>query len=906
MKHISIRPWPFLLGAVCLLGGAWLASGQGPKGTLPEEEWDPNYKPPNKVIPLPPDNKTPPKPVPKPAAPPLASVDLRRAAREARNPAVKKLYTGLATPHDLVNLRSFTGVKPARGGGEVAVRPDISVYVGDNPDALGKQRLELEAYDAKWHVQKDKVVVTAGLIMGVRHYEEIARDRVKAFLGQPVEGLSRLEQLRAAEVALTAVLRFHRSARERKARTGDEWVKVESGLRKELLTVLLGEVDELARAKEWASALALLERLSEEYTQPAELALMGPRAIALLEEAAKEDSATPEQLREVRHRLRRLEALYPNRTALEPIRKGLRRQAAALYEKAKELKKDPATKARALKLADLAAEIDPYNSELRAYRLQLADEYPMLRVGVPSLPERLSPALAATDTERRCVELLFESLVEASPTESGVVRYRPGLSLGRPRVVPLGRRFRIPTGACWSNGDAINVADVGATIALLKEGKGCGLPAAWGSLLDTPRGGRDWVEVTLTQGYLSPLSLMTFKVLPGHSRNRVDKEAFASEPIGSGPFTYNYKEDRGFDKESGKEFVRFLVNPYYSGRAGNAGRPRLQEVRLFAYGKADAANPNPPEKAFRELNLHLALDVTAKQAVMMKPAPGTRVKRTTATGMNRRIYFVAINQRKPALTNADRRRALALAINREALLDAHLRPLRGDKPDRKVHQVLRGPYPKGSWPADPQLAGAKGRLYNPDLARELIKRAHEKDLMGREKLTLKYPAGDPDLAAAMEALCKQVRETLSTDVVALDLVAKEVEPHLLREQVEGGDYQLAYYHYDFPDGTYWLWPLLGSPPGGENYLGFQGVTVQNLLREATHFRDFRKVQERTRLVHRLLVSAPEKGEEPNAMPFIPLWQLDTYVLIDEHLKTGGPLDPSRIFTGVEDWRFDRR
>jgi ABC-type transport system substrate-binding protein len=903
MKRISIRPWPFLFGAVCLLGGAWLAAGQGPKGTLPEEEWDPNYKPPNKVIPLPPEDKPPPRPGPRPSVPPVASVDLRRAADKASNPEIKKLFTGLATPHDLVNLRPFTGVKPARGGGEVAVRPDIPTYVGDNPAALGDQRLELEAYDTKWNVEKDKVVVTAGLIMGVRHYEEIARDRVKAFLDRPVKDLSRLEQLRAAEQALTAVLRFHRSARERKARVGDEWEKVESGLRNDLLTVLLGEVDELASNRDWASALALLERLSKEYTRPAELTLMGPRAIAILEKAAKGASATPEQLREVRRRLHELETRYPDREALDPIRDGLRAQAAKLYGKAKELEDDPATRVRALQLARMAAEIDPYNEDVRELQTRLAGEHPLLRVGVPRLPEKLSPALAATDTERRCVELLFESLVEASPTESGVVRYRPGLSLGRPRVVPLGRRFRIPAGAHWSDGETINFADVRTTIDLLKQGKGCGLPAAWGNLLDMPRGGRDWVEVTLTQGYLSPLSLMTFKVLPKHLRSQVDREEFAKNPIGSGPFRL-YKKERWF--EQGREYVRFMANPAYLDRAGNAGRPWLREVQLFAYDKADPDNPNPPEKAFKDLKLHLALDVTAKQAAMLKPGPGMKVKRTTANGVNRRIYFLGINQHKPPLENADRRRALSLAINREELLDAHLRPLREGKPDRSVHQVLYGPYPEGSWPADPQLSGDKGNLYNRDLARNLIQQAHAKDVMGENKLTLKYPGGDPDLEAAMEALCKQLREALSTEKVTLNLEAEKVEPHKLREQVEGGDYQLAYYYYDFPDGTYWLWPLLGSAPGKENYLGFHGPTVHNLLREAMHYRDFRKVQERTRLVHRLLMSAPEKGEEESAMPFIPLWQLDTYVLIDDHLNTGGPLDPSRIFTGIEDWRFGRR
>ena len=44
------------------------------------------------------------------------------------------------------------------------------------------------------------------------------------------------------------------------------------------------------------------------------------------------------------------------------------------------------------------------------------------------------------------------------------------------------------------------------------------------------------------------------------------------------------------------------------------------------------------------------------------------------------------------------------------------------------------------------------------------------------------------------------------------------------------------------------------------------------------------------------------------MPFIPLWQLDTYVAIQEQLKTvPAPrhLDPLLIFTHVEGWKLEK-
>jgi ABC-type transport system substrate-binding protein len=149
----------------------------------------------------------------------------------------------------------------------------------------------------------------------------------------------------------------------------------------------------------------------------------------------------------------------------------------------------------------------------------------------------------------------------------------------------------------------------------------------------------------------------------------------------------------------------------------------------------------------------------------------------------------------------------------------------------------------------------------------------------------------------MARLCEQVQETLkAAKGPPLTLTPQEVDPVSLRADVEGEtpNYELAYYHYDFPDDTYWLGPLLGRRgPAGDNYLGYKGEDVQKLLQETMGRRDVARVQKDAHLLHRKLY------EE---MPLIPLWQLDPLWAVGSGLQTG-PLDPPRVFADVDRWEL---
>jgi ABC-type transport system substrate-binding protein len=179
------------------------------------------------------------------------------------------------------------------------------------------------------------------------------------------------------------------------------------------------------------------------------------------------------------------------------------------------------------------------------------------------------------------------------------------------------------------------------------------------------------------------------------------------------------------------------------------------------------------------------------------------------------------------------------------------------------------------------------------------------------KLTLKYPEGDPAVAKACQQIANELKSLgasskgreaegpagAASSGPAIDIELASCSPAQLRRDVEvTHEYDLAYYHWDFPDETYWLWPLfdpqaIGS--GGKNFLGYKDDEVlESLFRKAMTHRDFTIVQDLTQRIHDRLYEQ---------MPLVPLWQLDTHVASRKSLIIPEPLDPLLIFTNVERW-----
>jgi peptide/nickel transport system substrate-binding protein len=804
-----------------------------------------------------------PKPAAQPRPKPGAEVnELEREAKTARNPVAAELFQSLARPHDIAVMPSGTRLR---------IVP-VPQYIGTKPAFSGE--LTLKGYTDEWRTGRE-FKVTRNLLNAVDPYENIALNKVNEFLKSGLEkepeaankNQYRLELFQDAEKVLVAVLRFHESAVERGLRTAEGWEALEKKLRSRLQEVQLEQLRALTSARDWNGAFDLATRLVEKYRRVDEVQIEVARLLA----DHAQQAIQAQDYGEVRRRLLLVEEMFPNKAQTESVRQELRKKAETIVVEARKLEANGNTK-EAVSILQTAESIYPQLPGLHDYYLRLSQKYPVIYVSVRNLPENLSPATAFSDAEKQAVELMFESLVKLAYTPALGQRYASELAGDLPELVPLGRRFRLTRNALWANGKPVTAADIRHTVRLLSDPQFPGRTPEWADLLQggvsVDQGDDRYVSLTLRQGYLDPLSLMEFKVLPQTLTGRADDADFAKAPVGSGPYRFDK------DKTQPGDLV-FSANPYYESRPGKTGLPRIREIHFV--------RSQTPKGDFLSGKLHLSLDLSARQYRELESVPDV----TLYHPRNWRIYFLAVNHRRPALKNLALRRAIAHAINREQILNEKFR-----EGYATFHRPLNGPYPPGSWAAKP---GIDPDPYKPELAKAQAEKAKtERALQG--KLTLKIPEGDPVLAEA----CDLIRAQVAAAGITLELVPRSLSD-LHRDVEQINDYDLAYYWHDYPTEAYWLWPLFdpqAAYPGGRNFLGYVNDDVlASLFRKTMSHRDPTVVQELTHRIHELLYEQ---------MPLIPLWQLDSLYAIHGSVQPPGRLDPLLIFTDVDRWVLEKK
>jgi len=566
--------------------------------------------------------------------------------------------------------------------------------------------------------------------------------------------------------------------------------------------------------------------------------------------------------------LRRIDDEFAQSPAADGLRKALRARAEELAKEARGLPDDQAVR----KLQEAAA-LWPSLPELRDDLARRKKQWHVLLVAVRQLPESLSPATATTDSEKRCLDLLFENLVRPRASASLGSYYEPELARSLPMASGLQRRFDLGRRAYWSDGERVTSADVRHTAQLLSQS---GAATAWRDLYEVPRFEGDPFRLTFTQrqGVWDPLEPLSFKVLPqqvkGKPLTRADEPEFAKAPVGSGPYVY-----AGRKPEGQRVYAVVKANPYFERDLA------IREVRLFAW--------SDPAKDLGQPTPHLVLDLGAKQVESVRKAGFSDIRSLA----NRRVYFLAVNHRLPALANLDLRRALAHGIDRAKLLADHFQ---GSGPVAKRSHPLNGPFPSGSWASCPPPRVPEDAL-QPELARSFAKKA-AKDL-GTLRLSLKFPADAPGVKEACAALAEQLAKVFADVGATLELKLEPLDAPRLGAALRDHQFELAYQHWDYSNDHYWLWPLFDPHPdalrpGGSNYLGYDGdAKLQSLFRAALSQRHFPAVRD---LHHALHAHLYER------MPLIPLWQLPTHVAVHPSLQTGD-LDPMSIFSNIAEWKL---
>ncbi|MHB1103891.1 MAG: ABC transporter substrate-binding protein [Devosia sp.] len=211
---------------------------------------------------------------------------------------------------------------------------------------------------------------------------------------------------------------------------------------------------------------------------------------------------------------------------------------------------------------------------------------------------------------------------------------------------------------------------------------------------DAIRTGANTVTLVTDGPYPTLLAqLVKLSVVPAHVVEKVGKDAFNAAPIGSGPYMFE-KWDRGVG-------VQLTRNDNYWGTKGVFQTAVFRAV---------------PDAATRVANLQagtadLVVSLDSDIAQQLDNAAAAKVLSVPTE----RIGFLNVNSQTPPLNNPDVRRAVALAIDRQGIVDGILAG------GERVLNQMATPSHFG------YVEGAEAIPYDPETAKELVTAAGVKD-----------------------------------------------------------------------------------------------------------------------------------------------------------------------------------
>lgn len=209
-------------------------------------------------------------------------------------------------------------------------------------------------------------------------------------------------------------------------------------------------------------------------------------------------------------------------------------------------------------------------------------------------------------------------------------------------------------------------------------------------ITDAIKTGPNTVKVVTDGPYPTLLAqLVKLSVVPQHVVEKVGKDAFNAAPVGSGPYEFD-KWNRGVE-------VDLKRNDNYWGQKGVFKTVAFRAV---------------PDAATRIANLQagtadLVVSLDSDLTKQLKAASGVKVLSVPTE----RVGFLYLNSQVPPFNNANLRRAAALAIDRQGIVDGILGG--GERPLNQMATPAHFGYIKDA-PTIP---------YDPEKAKEMVKAA---------------------------------------------------------------------------------------------------------------------------------------------------------------------------------------
>ena len=472
-------------------------------------------------------------------------------------------------------------------------------------------------------------------------------------------------------------------------------------------------------------------------------------------------------------------------------------------------------------------------------------------VAIANSPLNLDPRVGADEASQKAHQLLYNSLVRIDDD----LRIVPELAESVEQPDPLTYTVKLRSGVLFHNGRELTSADVVYTFRSFLDPTFRGRSGAYRLLQSVDASDRYTVVFRMKEAFGSfPVNLVMGIVQDGSG------DANVRQPIGTGPYRLAafIPDDR---------LVLTPFDRYYEGAPQNHG------VVLKVV----------PDDTMRGLELRkgtvdLVVNDLAPDVIWQLREEG-RMRVETAPGTD--YAYIGLNLHDPVLANADVRKAIGFAVDREAIV----RYLR-----RGFASVAVGIVPPMSWAFEPNVFDFH---YDPEQARRLLDAAGFPDPDGdgpqpRLRLSLKTSTSE-----VYRVQAAAIQHDLARVGIALDVRTSEF-PTLFADVVRGSFqmYTLQFVGVTDPDMLRRVFHSTQAPPVGLNRVFYKDEDVDRLIDAAAV-----AVDDRARRA--LYTKAQQMIAED--VPYVSLWYKTNVAVFQPDLE-GVKLSPIAAFTFLKDVR----
>lgn len=483
-----------------------------------------------------------------------------------------------------------------------------------------------------------------------------------------------------------------------------------------------------------------------------------------------------------------------------------------------------------------------------------------LRIAFEAKPSRIDPRYGADAYSARVQGLVFASLVTLG-RDGG---FRPYLAKTWRWTDERTCVFELAEGFGFADGTEVGPEDVVATYeAVLAPGSGSPRRAALSSVVAVEAEGARRVRFRLAAPDSAFLEGATLGVL--RADQATSGQAMPGDLSASGPYRIT-----GGDRDGG---VRLEANPYFRHAPVPIERVHIRVI---------------PDGLTRVLELRKGSIDLIQSAIdpdtvdwLAHREGGLRVTHTPSAN----FQYLGINLSHPQLADARVRRAIAHAIDRDAIVAAVL---------NGQARVASSMLPPEHWA---HARGIRTPAHDPQLARELLDRAGLPDPDGdgpAARLSLSYKATTDELS-------RRIAEVFAAQLanVGIHIDIRSYDWGTFFSDIQRGDfhlYSLQWVGIGDPDILRQVLHSEMRPPAGNNRAGFVDRRTDLLSARA---RTEPRAEARRRLYGRI------ERRVARLLPYVPLWWPERIVVSSQRLAGFRP-HPAGDLLGLLEARVEPR